>query len=62
MDPKCDICRVEFPSSEPNPAVLDAPLAGGGPWAYFCEAHTGNAKRGAGTRLDTGKRDKREAG
>ena len=58
MEPKCDICRVEFTASEPNLAVLDAPLAGGGPWAYFCKAHLGNAKRGVGTWTETGKKDK----
>lgn len=54
----CNICQIEFPSSPPNEAVLDAPLVGGGPWGYFCVTHMGNAERGVGTRLDTGRRDK----
>ena len=36
--PGCDICRMEFPSSEPNPAVADGRTKQG-PWAYMCETH-----------------------
>jgi hypothetical protein len=43
---------MEFPSSTPNPAILDAPLRGhGGMWAGFCEAHKGNAVPNMGTWL-----------
>jgi len=47
----CDICRAEFTASAPQPAVLDAPLVGGGPWAYFCRSHLGNAQQERGTWL-----------
>ena len=40
----CNICEIEFSSSAPNPAILDAPMrGGGGMFAYFCEAHIGAA-------------------
>lgn len=35
--PECDVCKMEFPSSKPNPAKYDGPI--GGPWGYMCEAH-----------------------
>jgi len=46
---RCDVCQMEFPSSQPQPAVADAPL-GGGMWGYLCESHLGHA-RGPMTKL-----------
>lgn len=39
----CDVCQMEFPSSQPQPAVADAPL-GGGMWGNVCEAHKSHAR------------------
>jgi hypothetical protein len=48
----CDICRVEFPSSKPNPAAWDGPPAYGGPWMYACVAHGSNLNRKLRRRID----------
>lgn len=44
MDRTCDICKMEFTSIKPNPAVMDAQIVGsGGMWGYVCEGHQGYA-------------------
>ena len=53
----CDICRAQFQSAQPNPAVLDAPIRGLGVWAGFCLAHVSRAERGVGTWLLTNTKD-----
>lgn len=35
--PACDVCKLEFPHSEPNAAKYDGPI--NGVWGYMCEAH-----------------------
>lgn len=45
MGPMCDVCQIEFTSSQPQPAVADAPL-GGGLWGYVCETHKSYARGG----------------
>ena len=39
MNETCDVCKMEFPSSEPNAAVADAKIVGTGMWGYLCKAH-----------------------
>jgi len=35
--PACDVCKLEFASSEPNEAHYDGPI--NGIWGYMCEDH-----------------------
>ena len=46
--PACDICKVEFSSSEPNLAAYDGKTTSG-PWAYMCEDHFDGHGVGLGT-------------
>jgi hypothetical protein len=39
--PDCDVCKMEFPSSTPNKAKYDGPVAGT-MWGYMCSAHKRN--------------------
>lgn len=47
----CDVCKIEFPSSNPNSAVVDAKIQGLGLWGFLCEAHKGLAVKGFCTPL-----------
>jgi hypothetical protein len=53
MNETCDICKTDFPSSEPNEAVADAKIKGIGCWGYLCLAHLGYGVRGHITMLET---------
>ena len=47
MPYECDICKVEFPSSKPNPAKYDGKTVHG-PWAYMCSTHFKSVGTGLG--------------
>lgn len=49
--PDCDVCKLEFPSSIPNPARYDGPVDGP-QWGYMCEAHK-RVVKGLTIRLET---------
>lgn len=53
MNETCDVCKMEFPSSEPNAAVADAKIKGLGLWGYVCKAHLGHADPRFTTMLDS---------
>lgn len=36
----CDVCKIEFPHAEPNPAVEDKNVPGIG-WVFVCDGHKG---------------------
>lgn len=47
--PGCDVCKLEFPSSPPNPAKFDGPIDGR--WGYMCSAHK-RVVKGLTTKLE----------
>ena len=53
MNETCDVCKMEFPSSEPNVAVADAKIVGLGCWGYLCTGHLGHGVKGYVTMLET---------
>ena len=46
--PGCDICKMEFPSSKPNPAKYDGKTTQGS-WANMCTTHFKSIGIGLGT-------------
>lgn len=46
--PGCDVCKAEFPASDPNPATVDGKMTTG-QWAYMCETHFEDYGVGLGT-------------